>query len=188
MDRRDRDRDYYGPYEGYNRSDEHYHAARNLTNEFERDYQRHRGHWEDDRGRYRAEHTYHEGDMGDAYERLRREDRDYSGYAGSQQNDWDRNRGYGGSFSRDRDYQEDFGRDRDYGNRRQGYNTSDRSGAYNRNENRGAGYELDFDSRSGSYYRSSRYPERNYGSGRGIRTEDNWYSSGHRRDELNRYY
>lgn len=83
-DRYDRDdyRNDYGGDAGYNRGDRHYHSARNLTNEFEQEYQHSGGNWGNDRDRdiepshdrdrHRPHRSYHEGNtMGDTYERLR---------------------------------------------------------------------------------------------------------------------
>ncbi|GAB3202386.1 hypothetical protein ABID22_003894 [Pontibacter aydingkolensis] len=152
MDRRNRDRyendNYgreYGGYEGYN-NDEHYHSARNITNEFERDYRSERSHHNDDRHRYNPDRTYHEGDMDGMYEQRRRERDDFRANSGYQQNDWSQNRSYPESMSRDRDrfsnYQDDYrsyrsmqNRDRGQqqrGNMRQGYGISDFGGTSDR--------------------------------------------------------
>lgn len=187
MNRRDRDRNEYGQdyngYDGYDRDDAHYHSARNLTNEFEQDYQRHRGHRNDDRDRYRQDSSYHEGDMGGAYEQYRREDRGNRDQSDNQWVDRDRNRNYSGNFSRDRDrfnhYQDDFRgdqginrRDREYdsdrnqeqrGNIRQGYGisdydgTSDRFNTLNRDDNRRTWGEPEQNSGLGDGYKGSRY-------------------------------
>ncbi|WP_276497123.1 hypothetical protein [Pontibacter litorisediminis] len=160
MNRHERER-YESDYSGYGdyRNDEHYHSARNLTNDFERHYQRERGHWDNDRSQ--PHRSYHEGDMGNAYERLSREGR---GYSNSGENRWsDHGRGstYPDSYNRDRDrysnYQDDYrsyqgkenrgwgsSSDRDLrGNIRQGYGissyagTSDRYNTLNSDRNRG---------------------------------------------------
>ncbi|WP_299824824.1 hypothetical protein [uncultured Pontibacter sp.] len=163
MDRRDNDRydrNDYGSYEGY-RNDEHYHGARNLTDKFERDFQRERGYT--DYGRSgNIPRSYHEGDMGDAYERYSRQGR--GSYRSSQpdyqQNDRDRNRNYSDDFSQERNrysnYQDDYrsyqgmgNRDRDSGqdmrgNIRRGYGissfdgTSDRYNTLGSSQNRGS--------------------------------------------------
>lgn len=120
MDRRDRDRydrnDYghdYSGYRDYDRNDEHYHSARNLTDQFEQEYQQHRG-GRRDNDLNRVDHTYHEGNMGDFYERRRRE---VSGYRDNADYDRDRNRNDFGSFNNDRDRyrnnRNDFRRDQD---------------------------------------------------------------------------
>ena len=79
MNRRDRDRydrdnydrDYSGGA-GYDRTDEHYHSARNLTNEFEQEYRSHHPEMRDDRyNRSNMRRSHHEGDMGNNYERMR---------------------------------------------------------------------------------------------------------------------
>ena len=185
MDRQDRirrDRNEpgldYDRYEGYSRNDAHYHSAKNLTNEFEQEYQRERGHWDNDRGRYGIDHTYHEGDSIGDYARRRSEGRGFRGEdAGYRQHDWDRNRTYGGGFSRDsyrddRDenrgtwgrYSSDRDRNQAYGDSPQRYGSSDRTGSYGRyDDGRGRG-EQDYYSGSRSDYGSSRYTDRNYGS------------------------
>ncbi|MFD2512262.1 hypothetical protein ACFSRY_00170 [Pontibacter locisalis] len=242
MDRRDRDHydrnDYgldYSRYEGYSKDDEHYHSARNLTNKFERDYQRERGYGDEYSDRGRREHTYHEGNMGGAYEQYRR---DEGGFRDPDKHQWDRydrDRNYSHDYDRERDYSSNYDRDRNsnyrsnqdmnwgdrdndryrnqeqQGNRRQGYLTSYYDGTF------GSRRDLDSDSRRGSMndqssyysgsgvgYGKSRYNDRSYSGGtsysgnygrdrdktysRDSRHEDNWYSSGNRRDELNRYY
>jgi hypothetical protein len=185
MDRRDRVRydrndyeSYYGPYGGY-RNDEHYHGARNLTDQFEREYKRDRGLSDDYRDR--RPHTYHEGDMGDAYERRRRESGSSGGYSGSGRYDSDQNRTYGGNYSSDRGrlskyqndswgnrdgYRSDRGRSQEYGNRWQDYGMSDRYGSGSRYDNRRAWGDQDSYSGSGNDYSSSRYGNRNYSRGR----------------------
>lgn len=164
MNRRDRDqfdRNDYGMYEGYNPQDEHYHSARNLTNEFEQDYQREHGHRNDDRDQYHPQRSYHEGNsMGDAYERRSRKTGSVRSDTSYDMIDQDRYRNYPDRLDRDRDrysnYQDDYrsyqgmdrGRDREMrsnisqGNLRQGYGissfegTSDRFNTLNRDDNR----------------------------------------------------
>ncbi|PRY10150.1 hypothetical protein CLV24_11567 [Pontibacter ummariensis] len=101
-DRNDYEADYSG-YRGYDRNDEHYHSARNLTNQFEQDYQRETGRWDNDRGSYGIRHTYHEGNMGNAYERLRGEREGGSGYSNYPRNDRGQNQPYADTYGRDRD-------------------------------------------------------------------------------------
>lgn len=145
MDRQDRDRYDYGRYDGYN-NDEHYHGTRNLTNEFERNYQHDRGH-RDDRDLPRR--SYHEGnDMEDTYQRLRRDEdsfRDRADYR-RDYDDSDRNYygngrdGYGGNQDNFRGNMGMYKRDRDmerHGAMRQGYDTN------NRNEDRNYGVGRD---------------------------------------------
>lgn len=118
MNRQDRDRferdnydqDYSGN-SGYNRNDDHYHSARNLTNQFEQEYRshHHRGIDDDRYGRDRRgdmRHSYHEGNMGDAYERMRD--------------------GRGGSRS-DSNYNMNRS-ERDFGNRNQNWSDADSFG------------------------------------------------------------
>jgi hypothetical protein len=193
MNRRDRDRyDYdrnrndrgsdYGRYEGYNRDDDHYHSARNLTNEFERDFQRERGYSNDDRDRYSSSNrSYHEGDMGDAYERMSRErgryDEQNRNYSGNDRN-------YSGNDSRNRerygDYQDNY-RGRQDMNRGDRDRYQDRGGysGVGSDDTRGSGF-------SGGYGQTR---DNRYGSDRGSRTEDNWRNSGRGRGGYeNRYY
>ncbi|MFD3002409.1 hypothetical protein ACFS7Z_18705 [Pontibacter toksunensis] len=208
MNRRDRDRnDYehdYGRYEGYNRNDEHYHSARNLTDTFEQEYQSHRG-----GNRHHMDHTYHEGDMGDAYERFRREGRGYGDYSGNQRNDRDRDRYNGGSFSRDSyssnpDYDRgDRDSSRDYGNMRQRYGTSDRYSSSGRDDYRRGRNDRENYFGEGDYDRSSRYSGRDYNSGTGYSgssgtrgryesdrdsSGDSWLDSNRRSYLQDRYY
>ena len=211
MDRRDRDRydrnDYrgdYGRYEDYDRGDEHYHSARNLTNEFERDYQHDRGgRWDEDRGRYQPERTYHEGDMGGAYERMSRRGGSVRDEASYDMINRDRYRGYSGDYDRDRYQKDDFreergmyrgdqdmyrrdldrdrDRDSDYRNM-MGYGSSARYNDHERNRDFGRrGDEEDYYSGSGGDDRRSRYGGSMYG--RDIRSEDSGYES-----YRNRYY
>ncbi|MBX0334228.1 hypothetical protein K3G39_13375 [Pontibacter sp. HSC-14F20] len=109
MNRRDRDRYDYDNYDrdysegaGYNRNDEHYHSARNLTNEFEQEYRSHHRDRDDDRFNRNSSNmrqSYHEGNRGDAYER-RLEGRGTAGrnsgsemhYGERNNNNWGENR------------------------------------------------------------------------------------------------
>lgn len=190
MDRQDRD--YYNRNEyssgyrggaGYNRNDEHYHSARNLKNEFERDFQRERREWDDDRDQYRQNHSYDQGGSRNN-DNFRRDRLGYRNYSDSQRNDWDRERNYSNNFSRDRDrfsdYQDDFrgdqgmyGGDRDRnqqtrsnideGNIRRGYGisgydgTSDRFNTLNSAQNRGGSDDQVYYSGDRDGYRSSRF-------------------------------
>ncbi|ARS34584.1 hypothetical protein [Pontibacter actiniarum] len=195
MNRRDREIRYnsepgldYRRYDGYNRDDEHYHSARNLTDRFERDYQRERGH----RDQYHPQHTYHEGNMGNAYERLSREDRDYGNDTRNRRDDyWDRNRGYSDNTGRDRDNrysgfwdsnrgeQDRYSSGRGYGDRMENYGASDRyNNAPNRNDYPRAG-EQNYYPGSGGDTRRSRYESRN---------DLDWRDSDRDRYQANRYY
>ena len=195
MDRRERDwdnRDFYGPYEGYGRNDEHYHAARNLTDQFEQEYRRERG----NRGGDRMPHTFHEGSMGDTYEQRRREGRGYGNYAGSQWNDRDRDRNYSDYFSRDRDrfsnsrhvygedrdrHSNDWDKGRQYSNSRQGYGNAGGYSTYNMDDFGSARGRQDNYPSSRNDYRSSHRSGRNYGGDNdhegsyGVRGGD-WFS------------
>ncbi|WP_439882640.1 hypothetical protein ACSX1A_05605 [Pontibacter sp. MBLB2868] len=206
MDRRDRNRydrnDYgldYDRYEGY-RNDEHYHSARNLTDKFERDYQRERGYTPDDRDR--IPHTYHEGNMGNAYEQYRRDEGGFRDHNKDNWNSRNSNQNYGGNYSGNRDRYDSYRANRSNDEDRMwrdraisreqrgnmGYDVSDRNSSYNRYDDRSTGDNQDYYAGSGGDDRRSRYGTGAYGKGIYNRNEDNWYSSGHRRDELNRYY
>ena len=146
MDRRERDRYDYGSYEDY-RNDAHYHSARNLTDEFERDYRK--SHHDEGGGQYNRVHSYHEGDMGDAYDRRSRGENSMWGNSDYRQNNRGQQRNYPENISRDHDrfgnYQDDYrnyrGMDRSdsmdnsrslRGNVRQGYGISDHEGSSDR--------------------------------------------------------
>jgi hypothetical protein len=116
MDRRegnwyDYDRyDYESDDNTYPRNDEHYHRARNLTNEFEQEYRSH-----------------HPGD----YDRGRRDDSGYRSHADDRRQGWERNRYSTGSHDRDRRHDWDRGQERS-GSIRQGYGISDYEGTSDR--------------------------------------------------------
>ncbi|GHA80907.1 splicing factor U2AF large subunit [Pontibacter akesuensis] len=200
MNRQDRGYYEYGPYEGYSRNDEHYHSARNLTNEFERDFQRDRGHWDENRDR--ARHSYHEGDMGDAYERYRRQghgilnessprwnEREHDRYqANTYSNNRNRdNSSFWDSPRRDENWlNSDLNNNRGYNETRQDYGTSHRYNAYNRSNYRGAGDSRDTYSGSGGDDRRSRFGGGYYGSDRNSST--NWGDDDRRRYQTDRYY
>jgi len=186
MDRRDRDRydqNDYGRYDDY-RNDTHYHSAQNLTDRFEQDFQRHQGHRGYDRNR--PGHTYHEGDMGGAYEQRRSGNR---GYGGNQRNDWDRGSYTSSNFDRGNDrysnysndnrrgqdrYRSDWGSRQDRGDMSQRYGTADRYDHYNPRDSRWSGGERSYNAGSGDNYRSSNYSDRNYGRDRDRENEDHW--------------
>jgi hypothetical protein len=213
MDRRDRERyDYGADYsrgEGYSRDDAHYHSARNLTNEFEREYQGERGRRGEDSDRpYRS---YHEGnELGDMYERLSegrgavRSDTSYHIIAGER--DWDN----ADRYSRDRDrYSQDrndfrggmgsyrSGREEDRrDNMRRDYDSYGRYGGVGSDDIRGNRYYgLPNATDNPGSDRGSYYGSRNYG-GFGAMQEENRYSRDRRdqdRDDWsdsyrNRYY
>lgn len=170
MNRQDRDRYDYGRYDDY-KDDEHYHSARNLTNEFERDYQRHRGNRDDDRYSHRdsPRHSYHEGnDMEDTYQRLRRNEdsfrdrtdymrddsdsnRNYYGDSGRGSNDSDNYRGNMGVYRRDRD------RHQDQGDRPLRSDNSGQYNPYNSNNYSRTRDQQDRGSDFGDGYRGTRY-------------------------------
>ncbi|WP_299707997.1 hypothetical protein [uncultured Pontibacter sp.] len=176
MDRRERDRydrdnynrDYSGGA-GYGRGDEHYHSARNLTNEFEQEYQSHHPDMDRDRDRYMRDRdrggmrqSYHEGDSGGAYEQRRREeDRDFRGRDyGFQQRDRDRDRDFTDSYSSRNRYSQrsdDFGdRDRDRYSDRDSYGSRERRGGMSHDRMR-EGYGISDYGRTGqSSVRSNR--------------------------------
>lgn len=139
MNRRDRDRydrdnydrDYSGGA-GYDRTDEHYHSARNLTNEFEQEYRSHHPEMLDDRyNRSNVRRSHHEGDMGNNYERMREGSRNRDSgynmqYGGRDRSNWgdsrNRNQDWSSSdrYSTSGRYSQrnsDFDRDRDMGQR-----------------------------------------------------------------------
>ncbi|WP_187264597.1 hypothetical protein [Pontibacter beigongshangensis] len=198
MDRRDRehyDRHDYGPdydrYEGYDRTDDHYHSARNLTDTFERDYQRERGYTDDNR--LHRNRSYHEGSMDNDYGDYKRENRGYQGQYGGSHTDPDRSRNYSGNHGRDRYpeqgrlnretdwYRQDRDRSRDYGSTPRRYASGDRYDASNRNQSRGDGGRQDFYTRDSD--RHSRYNDETYDggtsySGRYGTNEGNRYGSG----------
>lgn len=126
MNRRERDRYDHDNYDrdysgnsGYDRNDEHYHSARNLTNDFEQHYRsQHPDRDEDRYSRNRSDmhQRFHENDMGNAYGRMR-ERRETDRY------DSDYNMHHG---NRDRG---DFGSSR---NRSQNWSESDRYGSSGR--------------------------------------------------------
>ncbi|MFD1186415.1 hypothetical protein [Pontibacter rugosus] len=194
MNRHDRVYYEYGPYDGYSRNDEHYHSARNLTNEFERDFQRERGRWNE--GRNQVRHSYHEGDMGDTYERYSREDGGYENYSASRQNNRDRNRYEGGNYNSDHNRNQDFwsdapanqnryGNSQNFRDNRQGALIPNRynSNEYSRNRNQqtyhpGTGTD---DIRPQS---NSHHP----GSASGSNAGDIWGNPNRRRYQVDRYY
>ncbi len=120
MDRRNRDHNQnnnygldYSRYERYRNEDAQDHRARNLTDQFEQEYQQH--HRFDANNRYRQQEQG--GRLGSAYDQYRREEggfRDHGNYNNSQnrRNNHDGNRNYSNNFSRDRDrystYQDNF--------------------------------------------------------------------------------
>ena len=207
MDRRDRERYNYGAEygrgAGYSRDDEHYHSARNLTNEFEREYRGgRRGHRHEDSDSYRPYRSYHEGnELGDMYERLSegrgaiRSDTSFHIIAGERDRDFrdrDFSERYGlhrNRYSYDRDDSSRMDRHRsggeDYrraGSMRRDYDDYGRFGGVGSDDTRGNRYyglpnaTDDYGSGRGSYYGN-----RNYG-GFGAMGEDDRY----RRDRRDR--
>ena len=178
------DRDDYGRYQDFDRDDRHYHSARNLTDQFEREYQQERGYRHDDQYPYQREHSYHEGDMGDMYERMQREGNTLRGDSSFDM--IGRGRRYPEDYNdvrnRYSNYQDDY---RSYsGLNRRNRDDDNAYNTYNNYRGQWAGDRRDYHPGSGGDDRRSRYE----GSKRYHRSEDNWYGSGHRRDELNRYY
>jgi hypothetical protein len=181
------DRNEYGRYEGYDANDRHYHSARNLTDEFEREYQHDRGNFYDDRRPYNREHSYHEGSMGGAYERLKNERQNVR----RNNNDFER-------VSRNQRYPEDYNNTRNrYSNYQDDYrsysgmNRSDADHTNRERYNNFDRYREDRGNDSRNYYPESRGGNRrpwSEGSFQYPKTQDNWYSPGHRNDEFNRYY
>lgn len=171
MNRQDRDRHDYGRYEGYN-DDERYHSARNLTDEFEKEYQRDRGYSNNDIDRNRMPHSYHEGsDIEDTYQRQRRDNDTYSRRSDYNRYDRDSDRSNSSSYGSTRrtsnnlnDYRESTGRynsDRDrYQDSSNRSLRSDNSGQYNpyNSDNYSRTREQQGrDTDSGDGYRGTRY-------------------------------
>ena len=215
MNRQERDRyerNDYNRHEPYGRDDERYHSTRNLTNEFEREYRQERGSGYEEHDRNRPHRSYHESDMGDAYERLSRERERGSFRNEPAYNRPEQGREYAGSFGSDRSrlntyrddirneqekYRPDRERTPDYDDMRPRYERSGRYDSGSSDDSRRRRHEQDQYGYSWGGYGSSHHTGRSYGDyrpvdegrhGRGIRREDNWYGSGHRSDELNRYY
>lgn len=173
MNRQDDNRNELWPedkrYQGYDRRDSHYHHARNLSDDFERDYRHSNDYRGDARAGYHPGRSYHEGDMGDAYERL------------SQQNR------YGNLNRRDRDYGRNYYPENEnrYGNpdrdRGEDWNYGNRVPASGRGRFEQRGPELNYPVQN--EYRNPRHSGRRYGSN----PSDSWYSSGQIRDDLNRH-
>ncbi|MBB6610628.1 hypothetical protein H7F15_06240 [Pontibacter sp. Tf4] len=200
MDRQDRDRydrtydnDDFGRYEGYRNDDERYHSARNLTNEFERDYQRERGgRWiGDDEERFSSSNiSYHEGnDLGDMYERRMQDQGHFRWYSdleeeenknlvrrfsGGLNRSHDEDRNYSRNRYQDeyrnRENRSDWDRDRydsgrtNQGSLRQGYGVSDYGGTSDRFNTLG---NDQYSSRNGQSYGSNYSRDSRYGSGMG---------------------
>jgi hypothetical protein len=172
-DRRYPHSDDYGRYEGYDRNDDHYHSKRNLTNEFEQHFQQDRG----DHNYFPREHTYHEGNMGDIYERRQRVGHGQS-YAGSRRNDWDNsdnrfsNQRYGRYSQDDRSRFEDLGR-----NSQRSYHYSPDNNSY-RERDRQQNWENRHQDPRDVEFRS-----------RGERNDHHrWSNSNRDRFNVNRYY
>ncbi|MHA6248404.1 hypothetical protein ACXYMU_10735 [Pontibacter sp. CAU 1760] len=172
-------RDYYGRYDGYDRRDDHYHSTRNLTDEFERHYQHERGHWKDDRDHFPREHTYHEGDMGQEYERMRHEGRG-QGYAENRRNDWNQHRNYDAGqrySSHPRDYRSHLDSER------RGYQESHRYDPDNTFYGEGSRRRDDQD----SMHRRTGDDDRRSSPGN-IAPNTHWSNPDRDRYEVNRYY
>ena len=209
MDRRERDHDYYGGYEGYSRDDAHYHSARNLTDQFERDYRREHPRSGRGQNQFYTENNYYAGDMGEAY---RYQGDENQGYASDRQPGRGQNKEYVGDYSRVRGDYDNFSSDEDDGwrnrnrgwgsdNMRQGYGSSNRYGSQdwdssNRGSHFGSG---DYDDRgyrneARDYGNGSNYAGR-YGSqnrdryDRDDRSDEmHWGYENRRSDYRNRYY
>ena len=191
MNRRERDNyDYdrdYSSNPGYSRDDEHYHSARNLTNEFEQRYQRARGH-RDDAQDHRMNNPERRVSNQNQY---RREENDFS----TQRTNRDQSRDLSGSYTRDRDRfrdnQNDYrreqemtrrhpddSRDRSYGTSRF-ENTAERYSASGNEPYRRPGREQQYNAGLGDGYQGSRYGGNSeYLSGRrGSSSEDRNYGN-----------
>lgn len=173
-------------YENYRNDNAYNQNRRNLTDQFEQEYQRH--HRSDDHNRYDQYERHDQGRIGSAFDQYRREEggfRDHKDdYSQNQRNDRDGNRNYSNNFSRDRDrfsnYQDNFRGDQDIdsssqnydsgrnqelrGNIRQGYGissfdgTSDRFNTLNSEDRKGTGQdEQAYYSGNRDGYRSSQF-------------------------------
>ncbi|WP_018478783.1 hypothetical protein [Pontibacter roseus] len=210
MNRQNRDRyDYDADYNqgaGYSREDDHYHSARNLTNEFEQRYRGDHGRHDNDRSSSRPYQSYHEGnDIENTYPSRRRDEDSFRDRSDYNRNDWGNDRNaYGssnfdrsgyGSFQQDDDRNWGTSRNRDYSDRQQRYGASNRySPSFNREgDNR---ERPTFMPDSGDEYGSSRYGGNSsggtgyagsygtFGGGmRGRDRSDNWNSADDLRDE-----
>lgn len=164
MNRRDRDRydhdnydrDYSGSA-GYDRNDAHYHSARNLTNEFEQEYRSQHPDMQEDRySRHNVRNSYHEGSIGDAYERMRegsgttRRDSDHD------MNYSERNRGNWG----------------DSRNRSQNWSDTDRYGSAGRYSQRSNEFDRDRDMRNRDHYSYQDHSRRTGQGQRGQMSQD----------------
>ncbi|MER2998469.1 hypothetical protein [Pontibacter populi] len=162
MNRQERDRYDYGSYDDY-RNDANYHSAQNLTDEFERHYRHEMGQQYDDRSQYDRVHSYHEGNMGDAYERRQQSENNYRGNSDYRQNDqnWNNDRdrlsnyrsNYNNYRGMDRNDTMDDNRNL-RGNIREGYGVSDYEGTSDR-----------YNTLNSNQYSSGRSNDRSYNSG-----------------------
>ncbi|NDK57413.1 hypothetical protein [Pontibacter fetidus] len=208
MNRQERDWYNYGRYEGYN-NDAHYHAARNLTDEFEQHYRHERGN--NNRDRYRPQRSYHEGsEIEEEYNRHNRTRQNYSDRNNTMRRDQDRETNYFGHYNDNQDnyrgdeefYRENQDQNRQFGDRGVSSGFSDDYGSYNssrysgphnqdynyssRNESRNIHYIPDSD--EGAYNRSGsnvagRYSAdeySRYNSGRNRFSSSHWNNDGER--------
>jgi len=196
MNRQERERFEYGSYDDYN-NDAHYHGARNLTNEFERNYRRDHGNANYDR--YQPVRSYHEGsDIEDTNYNRNRNRNTYADNRYRSENmrhDRDNDRNIFGYYNDNQDnYRGDSGmyRDWDSENRNRDNDYNGDYNAYNRQTSFGVRDEdTDYSYRNRDYSdrpsQAVRYiPDegRNYSSNRNQFRDDRWYNS----DERNRYY
>ncbi|MEJ8756893.1 hypothetical protein WG947_07805 [Pontibacter sp. H259] len=213
MNRQERDRYDYGRYDGYN-NDEHYHGARNLTNEFEQHYRQGRGS-DYESERYRPERSYHEGsDIEDTYYRQNRTGRNLSDRTRYDREDRDTDTNYYGHYNDNQDnyrgdeaiFREDRANYQQYGGRGMSSSFADDYGAYDSGRNFGSrDQEFAYGSRNtsgnvrfipdsdeGSSFRSGANYAGDYGydndtrynGGRGNFSSRHWNNDG----ERNRYY
>lgn len=113
MDRQNRDgyehqnhqRDYDGNA-GYSDNDEHYHSARNLTDQFEQEYQRNRGQQHEHRDLYNPNRAYNQNRSRDSYSQYSRDEDRFRDNANYQQNEPSWNRDFGDDSSRNRQSQD----------------------------------------------------------------------------------
>lgn len=153
----------YGRNTGYDRDDSRYHNARNLTNEFERNYRDERSDWRDDNDNYsRRNISYHEtNDPENLYERRMQDQGHFRWYSDVDNENRDLVRRFSGGLHSDRDNRDRYSR---------------RDSNHNRERNRYSNYQDDYRSyqniddsnRYNDRYRSSNIEQGNMRQGYGI--------------------
>ncbi|PRY10147.1 hypothetical protein CLV24_11564 [Pontibacter ummariensis] len=196
----------YNRYQRASRNDHNFYT-RNISDQFERDFQRERDPWNDD-GRYRNQntnpennrHTGFEDPRRDFYNHNRREGHYYAEPADYRGNDRDRNSseacgrdrysGYGnrGDYrneyrgGQDR-YRNDHNRNTGYGSSRQAYGRSGYGNDYDQYAGSGSGDRQDFYPGSGGDDRRSRLADE-----RSSIIRNDWYGPDRRSYLQERYY